>query len=102
LANPVSICEFNNQLKTTLDCLTNYILKTERKRKEYQEIKREESVFPTVLLLECGSVNMGLNLILEGDSVDENAQSALPGVHVIRRDTAGSQRLHQKATKVLK
>jgi hypothetical protein len=45
-------------------------------------------------------LKMGLNLILGGDSVD--AQSALPGVHVIRRDTAGSQRLHQKATKVLK
>jgi hypothetical protein len=85
-----------------LDCLSNCILKTERKRKERQEIKRAESVFSTVLLVEGGSVNMYLNLILGGDSVDEDAQSALPGVQVIRRDTAGSQRLHQKATKVLK
>jgi hypothetical protein len=54
-------------------------------------MKRAESVFPAVLLLECGSVNMGLNLILGGNSVD--AQSALPGIHVIRQDTAASQRL---------
>jgi hypothetical protein len=90
LANPVSICEFNNQLKRTLDCLIDYISKTERKRKEHQEIKRAESVFSAVLLLECGSVNMGLNLILGGDSVDENAQSAHPGGHVIRRDTTAA------------
>jgi hypothetical protein len=41
-------------------------------------MKRAESVFPAVLLLECGSVNMGLNLILGGNSVD--VQSALPGI----------------------
>jgi hypothetical protein len=29
-------------------------------------MKRAESVFPAVLLLKCGSVNMGINLILGG------------------------------------
>jgi hypothetical protein len=41
-------------------------------------------------------------LILGGDSIDEDGQSAFPGGQIIRGDTAGTQRVHQKAAKVLK
>jgi hypothetical protein len=47
-------------------------------------------------------VSVGMVLILGGDSIDEDGQSALPGGQIIRGDTVGTQRVHQKAAKVLK
>jgi hypothetical protein len=41
-------------------------------------------------------------LILGSDSVDEDGQSALQRVQIIRGDTFGRQSIYQQTTKVLK